>query len=156
MTVNGVLSLFPETKEQQSVFVERMIESVLDGNANILKTEAQMANMQAVIASYRKDDRIKDALLNEAEKYGKSFDLYHAKYEIKNVAVKYDFSDCNDVELEEINKQLEELNGRRKERETLLKALKKPQTIIDEDSGEVIEIRPPVKTSSTQVVVTIK
>lgn len=43
------------------------------------------------------------------------------------------------------------LNDMLKERESLLKSLKEPTTFLDETTGEVIKINPPVKTTTTYI-----
>ena len=50
-------------------------------------------------------------------------------------------------------KQIEtELKGM----ETLLKSINKKTTIVEEQSGEILEVKPPVRTSGTSIVLTIK
>jgi len=44
----------------------------------------------------------------------------------------------------------------RKERETFLRALKEPMEVLDNMTGEVIILRPPVKKSTEGVKVSIK
>lgn len=43
------------------------------------------------------------------------------------------------------------LNDILKERESLLKSLKEPTTFLDETTGEVIKLNPPVKTTTTYI-----
>ena len=43
------------------------------------------------------------------------------------------------------------LNDMLKERESLLKSLKEPTTFLDETTGEVIKLNPPVKTTTTYI-----
>lgn len=43
------------------------------------------------------------------------------------------------------------LNNMLKERESLLKSLKEPTTFLDETTGEVIKLNPPVKTTTTYI-----
>jgi hypothetical protein len=40
--------------------------------------------------------------------------------------------------------------------ETLLKSINKKTTIVDEQSGEILEVKPPTRTSGTSIVLTIK
>jgi hypothetical protein len=48
------------------------------------------------------------------------------------------------------------LDIERKDRETFLKSLKSKTSILDEETGELIEIFPPYKTSKTGITVTLK
>lgn len=43
------------------------------------------------------------------------------------------------------------LNDMLKERESLLKSLKEPTTFLDEATGEVIKLNPPIKTTTTYI-----
>jgi len=43
------------------------------------------------------------------------------------------------------------LNDMLKERESLLKSLKEPTTFLDETTGEVIKLNPPIKTTTTYI-----
>ena len=43
------------------------------------------------------------------------------------------------------------LNDMLKERESLLKSLKEPTTFLDEITGEVIKLNPPIKTTTTYI-----
>lgn len=93
MTTLSVVKLFPETKEQQDSFVERLVGQVLDGYADPLEVEVLMCRMEQVIKKYRNDKRVQEAVLNEAEKYGqKTFSFRNAKVTIRETGVKYDYS----------------------------------------------------------------
>jgi hypothetical protein len=41
-----------------------------------------------------------------------------------------------------------------KERETFLKAIHKPMPIVNDETGEVFTVNPPIKTSTTSLVLT--
>lgn len=55
--------------------------------------------------------------------------------------VRYDFSNCNDSEWDDLNAQIKALDAQKKEREKFLKTLTKP--MADPATGEVIN--PPIK-----------
>ena len=74
----------------------------------------------------------------------------------KESGVKYDYSVCNDPEWNSLNAAIEVAKESLKERETFLKALKKPLDTFDVDSGETFQIMPPLKTGSLGKSVTIK
>ena len=102
----------------------------------------------------------KETLVNQmtaAEKYPEnSFEFSGATIQKAELGTRYDFSVCNDHVhkcLTEISKQNSE---QLKDREDFLKSLKGQMTILDEGTGEVIKIMPPLKKSTTGLKVTIK
>jgi hypothetical protein len=94
--------------------------------------------------------------LNEISKFEKNTIIKGSEFSIVEAGVKYDYSDCNDLEYNMLNTQLEALKSTLKERETFLKSIKAPMQMIDENSGEVYSVYPPKKTSSTTLKVTFK
>jgi hypothetical protein len=63
---------------------------------------------------------------------------------------------CNDAELNDLYLSMDLLKEKVKHRETFLKALKEPLSIIDEETGDLQRVHPPKKSSSTTVKVTFK
>lgn len=68
----------------------------------------------------------------------------------------YDYTATKDKVWIDLDAQIKDLTEQKKERETFLKTLKEKLTTVDEDSGEVIEIYPPVKSESFGIKVTLK
>ncbi len=98
---------------------------------------------------------IESDALEEAQKYGnRVFDYKGNTITLKEVGVKYDYSVCNDPKLSEIASQLESWKSKEKERHTFLKSLKSKTSLVDEESGEVISVLPPTKSSKTGIIVT--
>ena len=60
MTVTGLVALFPSTKEERDVFVEKLIDSVLAGCVNPLTVENQLAQIEMVVRRYRSDERVNE------------------------------------------------------------------------------------------------
>lgn len=93
---------------------------------------------------------LKPEILTEAVKYGKnSFTAHNAKFEVKEMGSRYDFTGCGHTKLDELYAKQKELTKDIKGIEDFLKTLKQGMTIVDEDSGDVITVRPPVKLSTT-------
>jgi len=63
----------------------------------------------------------------------------------------YDYSNCNDIEWNEYQRQMEVLKTKISERETFLKTLHDTLTIADEETGEMITLNPPVKHSEPTI-----
>jgi hypothetical protein len=153
-TAQSILFLGPETKSQAQIFAQIIIEQVESGNIDSLdvhiRCKAFMVALNQVIES------IESKTLAEAEKHGKSFDFKSAKIEIKELGSKWHFDKSNDSVYFNIKSNIEKFDIERKDRETFLKSLKSKTSILDRETGEVIEIFPPYKTSKTGVVVTLK
>ena len=97
----------------------------------------------------------KDLVLEESMKYGKKFEFNDAKFDIREMGVKYDYSQCNDPVLIELEAKVETLNKELKARQEFLKGVSpKGIEIIVED--ELVKVYPPSKTSTTSVSVTLK
>jgi len=148
---------FPETKAQQASFVGYLKNAVLNGNINPLKAEAIICNLESVCKQYRADKEVKEALLNEARKYGeKSFDMYNANFQIKDVGVKYDYSVCGHPDYDTTCAEIDILTARKKDFENQLKAHSEKWVYTSLETGETCEVYPPVRIGAESVVVTIK
>ena len=156
-TVIGTLRLFPETKAQQTDFVEKLIYEVTEGDADPLRAEAIIVNLESVCKKYRADSRVKEAVLKEAERYHKAElqNIYNAKFTIKEVGVKYDFSECGHGKYNDLCAHINSLLEIKKELETEMKLHTKNWVFTDIDTGETYEVCPPSKTSTTAVAVEI-
>ena len=91
----------------------------------------------------------------EQDKYGKERMSYHgATFDIKEAGVKYDYSQCQDVIWNDIDKKMQMLTERKKEREAFLKTIKERFTFVDESTGEIVTIYPAQKKSTTTYAIT--
>jgi hypothetical protein len=144
----------PESKSQAQIFAQTIIEQVESGSLDALEVhircKALMVALGQVIES------IETLTLSEAEKHGKSFEFKNARIEVKELGSKWHFDKSNDSKYFSIKSNIEKLDIERKDRETFLKSLKQKTSILDEETGELIEIFPPYKTSKTGITVTLK
>jgi hypothetical protein len=149
------LSLFETTKAERQEFAQSVIKGIKDGISDPLKVHYQVKCMEDIIKNITSDADYKTMTLDEAAKYGKTFDHYNAKFEVKEMGVKYDYSVCNDPVYNKLKAQLTVLEDEVKSREKYLKAI--PTTGVEtllED--EVITLYPPNKTSTTTITVNLK
>lgn len=61
----------------------------------------------------------------------------------------YDYSACNDTVWNDFQHKLSDLKDQIKDREDYLKTIKKPVKVLDESTGEVVELLPCIKTSTS-------
>jgi hypothetical protein len=150
MTTLSVINILPSNKKEIQTFVQDAKNRILAGYENPLKIAVQLKSFEEVIKELRDDKDIKELILKEAEKEGKSFKQFNAEFNIKEVGVKYDYSVCDDQQWNELDKQITGLIEKRTAREKFLKVIK----------GEVydangIHLNPPAKKSTTSVTVTL-
>lgn len=148
------LSLFETTKAERQDFAQSVVNSLKEGNSDPLKVHLQVKCLEDLIKQITTHPEYKELTLDEANKYGKSFDLHNAKFEIKEMGVKYDYSNCGDPIYDELLQKLVSLEKDIKDRQAFLKAVKPGTEILIED--EVIVLYPPVKTSTTSITVNLK
>jgi len=154
-TAIGTLRLFATTQTQVDVFSDQIIESVKHGEANPLEVLTMFKAFEKV--SERVLNEIKPNILTEAEKHPERiFEFNGNKIEKAELGVKYNYSICNDPVYNELKMKLDEAAKLVKEREEFLKALKEPITQLNEDTGEIFKIIPPLKTSQSGVKISIR
>lgn len=149
------LSLFETSKTERQEFAQAVINNAREGLLNPLKLHLQVKCLEDLIKQITSNPSYRELTLDEAYKYGKSFEHYNAKFEIKEMGVKYDYSVCNDPIYNELKIELEALQEKIKAREMVLKSISSEglQTLIDD---EVVTLYPPNKTSTTSISVNLK
>lgn len=168
LTATSILALFETNKEQRSDFARLIVEAIEKGEINPLKAHLQIKGMEDIISSLTVVDekknsnfeyakRYRQELLNVAGLYGKKFDLFHGKFDVKEVGTKYDYSECNDSKLLELETALEKASNELKARQKFLQNVPESGAIItDNETGDTYTIYRPKKTSTTAVTVTLK
>lgn len=148
---------FPTTKTEQKELVSAMVAAIESGELDVLKIEATMKSMEDVIKDYRKNERVREILLDEVYKYPKGIaEVHNATFQAKETGVKYDYSGSGHLRYNEIVEQINDLTEQKKELENEMRIHKSPFVYTDIDTGESYEVNPPFRIASTQVVVTIK
>ena len=151
------LNLLPSNTAQVALFVRKVKDEILSGEYNVLDVLIQLRAAQDAIDILNKDAEIVEAASKEYAKHGKkTLDYNSAKITEKESGVKYDYDGCCDPVHGKLKSDALFAAERLKERETFLKSLKDPVTIIDEQTGEVVKLNPPAKTSKTTLSITLK
>lgn len=148
------LSLFETTKAERQDFAQSVVNNLKEGLSDPLKVHLQVKCMEDLIKQITSHPDYKDLTLDEAAKYGKSFEHYNAKFEVKEMGVKYDYSNCGDPIYNRLAEELAELEKKVKDRQAFLKAVQPGTELLIED--EVIVLYPPIKTSTTSITVNLK
>lgn len=154
MTAVSILALGPENKDQISSFVGSISESVENGDVDCLALHIQCkAWIEAITQTI---GLIEAKAMNEALLHAqKSFEFKGAKVEIRELGTKWNFEKTNDFKLAQLASEKQLAAHKEKDRMEFLKALKEKETILNEETGEVVTIYPPYKTSKTGLVITL-
>lgn len=153
-TALSTIRLLPFSKQQVEVFSSQIKDSLMSGEVDPLELAVYFKSIEKTIEAVK--ETLSPLALAESEKSGKSFEYKGAKIEIKELGTKYDYSKCGDTEFERLESEINALNDRKKEREAMLKNLTGSLTVVNEDTGEMETIYPPVKRSTTGIAITIR
>lgn len=125
-----------------------MVSAIESGELDVLKIEATMKSMEDVIKDYRKNDRVREILLDEVAKYPKGIaEVYNATFQTKETGVKYDYSGSGHKLYNEIVDQINNLTEQKKELENEMRIHKSTYVYTDLNTGRVLRGQPSVQNS---------
>ena len=149
------LKQLPENKAEIKMFANAIINQVKEGNECPARIMFLVKSLTTMLDEIKKG--ITNIAVDEAMKYPKSLiETESGKMEVVEAGVKYDYNSCNDRKWNQLNTDCLLADALKKEREAFLKNVKGAETIVDTDTGEVVEIYPPLKISTTTVKITLK
>ena len=111
---------YPKNKFDQQMLANDIILPVIDGEVNPIETYIKARSMQEALKIVTDDDRIKDLVISEVEKYGNKTEYNNANLQVKDVGVKYDYSVCNDQIYNDLLYMLNDIKEQIKIREKFL------------------------------------
>ena len=132
----SALSLMPETKREQDIFVDKLVESVKQGAISPLKAEAIICNLEQVSKAYRANNEVKDMLLQAVQFKGGKCEDFNAKFQVAEAGVVYDYD--NSKTWRDLTIEIETLNEKRKTIEAALKLATPEVPFVDPTNGEKI------------------
>jgi hypothetical protein len=143
----------PQTGDQILGFQNEILDSVSNGFEDplflLIKLKAMSKALDGAI------DSIQEYALSEAQKHGKSFAIYGAKVEVKEMGTKWFFDKTGDPIIARISNQKDQISKEEKDRQAFLKTLKEKTSFLDEESGEVFTVYPARKESKTGIAISI-
>ncbi len=155
MNATSVINLLPSTSDEMNRFANNVIQAVKNGEENPLQMLVQIRAMEKAFKIIT--EKIKENYLTEADKYpGDKFDFKGNSIQKGDVHTEYDYTVCGDPIWEQRKTILDMAESQLKERQEFLKALREPITLVDDESGEVATVRPPLKKTTPGLKVTIK
>ena len=153
-TVIKKVFALPETKEEAEAFAASIIDEVQSGHKEGLKTYIQCKFLIDALTELM--ESIKKEAMDEAKNVGKGESVLSVFPSLKESGVKYKYEGCNDFKLPRIIKAAEQAATDLKDRQNFLKSLKESIEIVDEETGEMVRIYPPIKESTTTLVINSK
>ena len=132
-TAISYLSVMPLSKEQRETFVQKVKDEILSGDENPLKIEIILKGIEETIKAIRSDADIREYVLQELAKHGKSTIIYGAEL-TKSDRKTWNY---NDTEINSITAEIEELKAKLKDREKFLQSIPEGG-IIDPETGEIL------------------
>lgn len=153
-SAHGVMKLLPDSKQGVEIFSRQLITAVHDGQENALRIKALFKILEKVSEKFDAETKVNQ--MNEAAKYGeKRFQAFGFEIEQADFG-KYDYLTCGDPVYEQLHAEMKAIQEKMKQREAFLKSIKDSMTIVDEASGEVSKVRPPVKKGAEGLKLTLK
>jgi len=154
-TAESVLNLFSVNKEGIKSMINQATNVVANGNVSALDIDLQCAAAIATAEGIRK--AIKPYVITEAAKWGdKPFTYKGAELHLTSVYTSYDYSNCNYSDYNKFSKEIADLKEKLKECETFLRGLRAPIEILNNETGEVEIVSPPIKSVTEGLKVSIK
>lgn len=153
----SILNSIPTTgKEEIALFSSKLNEDLDLGTQNPLQVLKAFKAVEKAFEMIK--PKLTEFAITEAKKYpGKEFEAFGVEFSVKEAGVKWDYSGCGDLKHTALMKKKAALDKEIKEREEFLRAIKNPlENNVDEDTGEIYTIHPPVKKSTTIVQTTFK
>jgi hypothetical protein len=141
----SLIKAMPENKQQIASFIRSVKEELLSGTSNPIEIDVRLKILEEIVIGIRKDEGIKEQLVNELAKYPeKTVKLFGCEISKRNMT-KYNYQYCNDSELVLLQAEADMAAQKLKERQELLKLIK-PKTLVNPDTGEFLE--PPLITTT--------
>lgn len=140
--------------EGQIVLASELVLRLQNDEINALDVKIALKQMEQSIEQVKKvADRM---AADEAAKYGqKSFAYKGATIELAELGTKYIYDGCGYPVLKRITASKEEAIEAEKAAQNWLKSIKGKTDFIDPETGEVCEVYPPIKTSTTGIKITL-
>jgi hypothetical protein len=157
--MTGDIQLFEiASKEKLGLLKREFRNEILDGNINPLLAAAVLKALEDFTGVLRSDVLIKDCIREELEKYPEKVVKFNGcEFTKKTVGTKYDFSKCNDPKYITLKNKVDIAAALLKEREDFLKIVPhEGLEIVDDGTGEVTTVLPPLKLCEEGYSVSIK
>lgn len=144
------MTQFEESKKEVQRKAKELAEADIEsGHEEIIDLYIKSMELVEYYTSMAKTYH--NAAMEEFERYGeKEINLHGRKVSKFEAGVKYDFSKCGHIELDALERVNKSTAVKIKAFKDQIKYIQESQTMVNED-GEVFEVKPPTKTSTTKL-----
>jgi hypothetical protein len=143
------------TKTDIRTISNNMVADILN-NGNVIESADALNKMETLIKEIKSNAEWVDYLREEVAKRGASVvTTSGTKIELAEVGVKYDYTKCNDEQLNDLVAEQERIESLIKERQTFLKTISVSGLDIVTINGELVTIYPPSRSSTSSIKTTI-
>ena len=148
MTKLKQIESYPVTKTKQSEWASSIMKPLMDGEVDPIEFIVKIKGLSTALYEVEKNREVKELVIREIEKTGKSVSWNGAMLTVRETGVRYDFTGCNDPVYASLLKQKTEIETKMKEREAFLKNVPEDTTVVDEETGECYTLNPAIRTAT--------
>jgi hypothetical protein len=144
------------TKTQLKIAADNVVNDIIE-NGNALPAAEALSAMESFVKEVKGNKQYIEFVRDEIAKHGKSANTGSGtKIELAEVGTKYDFKQCEDPTLLELQRRIDALDAELSSRKDFLKTVPYSGLLVtDETTGETYKVYPPSKTSTSSYKVTI-
>lgn len=140
------------TKTNVQSFANQIVFEYKTGNKNPFDYLGELEFISQAIDKAKSE--IRESMIDELQNHPGNLKTRNGiQFKLKESGVKYDYTSTE--KWNALNDEMEQMKSQMKDLETQLKSLKTKQTMVDESTGELIELFPPIKSSKTTIEITI-
>ena len=150
MSAMSALNLMPSNKTEVEHFTALIKASIIDGNTDPIRSAIQIAALEKIVKNVRADGEIRNTIINELEKFGKSSMHLGNELSICETGTKWNYA--NDQKLIDLEAEKKEIDIKIKARQKMLQSL--TTEMADPDGGEFVY--PAIKSSMTNYKIILK
>lgn len=149
---SNILTTKEITKTDIQTISSDVISQLEAGTLNPFFLQKNYKALEKIMENVK--SKLVDCLNREIDKYPEKktgVEMFGATFKQGEFGTKYSYAETGDPVWQELNAKTKELQEKLKERETFLKGIKGSETIVDTNSGEIVTVYEPAKTSTTSV-----
>lgn len=152
MILDSDLDILNSSKSDLLKTAEMLVNNFDESSKDPLQMLAFVSKMKTMLDTIEKG--LTEKSIGELNTYGGKHFAFGIDFQLSEVGVKYDYS--ANQKWVDLDNQIKELEGKRKDTETFIKGLKEYMMQVDPETGESIEWYPAAKSSTTTIKKTIK
>lgn len=143
--------LLDTSKKEIAEIADKIVNEV--DFIDVTKFSAELAKFKLLTDELEK--KFKDHLLTDIRKYsGSKMTAFGIEFSEMEGGIKYDYTQTESWNI--IQEQIEKLKEKQKGIEAFCRSIKSKTTTVDEETGELSDFYPPVKSSTTTIKKVIK